>query len=113
MSTTIDAVAPLAAAAVLRGGIGEPAGQAQGGRERGEGGHPAADIHAAVAQLNASMKLAGTKLSFSVDSITKQTVVTVVDSETGQVIRQIPSEAMLKISQQITALLGAIFDAVI
>lgn len=67
-------------------------------------------IEAAVNEMNATMKLIGTKLSFSVDSFTKQTVVRVVNSETGELIRQIPSEAMLKISQNIKALLGVLLD---
>jgi flagellar protein FlaG len=113
MSATIDAVAPIAASAILRAGNGESGGRSPASRERGGDPPPTGNIHAAVAQLNASMKLSGTKLSFSVDAATKETVITVVDSGTGEVIRQIPSETVLKISEQITAMLGAIFDAVI
>ena len=69
-----------------------------------------AEIDTAVLELNRSMKLMGTKLEFSVDSITKRPVVTVVDAETHEVIRQIPSEEMLKVSQRITELLGVLFD---
>ncbi|MGR9072388.1 MAG: flagellar protein FlaG [Gammaproteobacteria bacterium] len=43
-------------------------------------------------------------LQFRVDDITGRQVVTVIDSETEQVIRQIPSEEMLTLSQRLEQL---------
>jgi flagellar protein FlaG len=68
------------------------------------------EIDETLRQLNAAVKTIGTSLSFSVDRVTNRTVVTVTDAQTHEVIRQIPSEEMLKVSQQITELLGVLFD---
>ena len=68
------------------------------------------ELAAAVQELNAAMKVVNTNLSFSIDSITKQTVVTVTDAQTHEVIRQIPTEEMLKVSDRIAELLGVMFD---
>ena len=68
------------------------------------------ELGAAVKELNAAMKVVNTSLSFSIDSVTKKTIVTVTDEQTHEVIRQIPSEEMLRVSQRITELLGILFD---
>ncbi len=68
------------------------------------------ELTAAVQELNAAMKVVNTNLSFSIDSITKQTVVTVTDAHTHEIIRQIPSEEVLKVSDRIAKLLGVLFD---
>jgi len=41
----------------------------------------------------------GRDLSFSVDATTGYNVVRVVNPETGEVVRQLPSEELLKIAQ--------------
>lgn len=69
-----------------------------------------AEIAAMVKELNTAMKVVNTNLSFSYDSVTKRTVVRVTDAQTNEVIRQIPSEEMLRISERITELLGVLFD---
>jgi flagellar protein FlaG len=69
-----------------------------------------AEVSMAVEALNRAMRVVGTKLSFSIDSVTKKPVVRVVDADTQEVIRQIPSEEMLRVSQQITELMGILFD---
>jgi flagellar protein FlaG len=66
----------------------------------------------AVKELNAVMQQMGTSLTFSIDSATKKTVVKVLNTETQEVVRQIPSEEMLRMSQRITELLGVLFDDV-
>ena len=112
MSTSFNPMGSAAAA----GGVGTYAGEVLGGLAAGGSGkasksdHRTQELHKVVSELNTAMKIIGTKLSFSVDSVTKQTVVRVVNSDTGELIRQIPSEAMLKISQNITALLGVLLD---
>ena len=71
----------------------------------------AKQVDAAVERLNTSLQSLGTKLSFSVDRQTKDIVITVHNSETGEVIRQIPPESMLRVSEHIEELLGVLFDA--
>ncbi len=68
------------------------------------------EIAGLVAELNKAMEMVGTTLAFYVDEDTKKTVVRVMDSNTGEVIRQIPPEAMLKVSQRIAELLGILID---
>jgi len=45
------------------------------------------------------------QLSFSVDKISGRMVVSVIDSKTSEVIRQIPSEEMLEMSQRLHQLI--------
>jgi len=55
----------------------------------------------AVNTINQVLRQASRNLEFSVDSETKRVVVKVMDTETGQLIRQIPSEETLTISRVI------------
>ena len=68
-------------------------------------------VREVVADLNRTMNLTNTKLSFSVDKATKQSVVKVINSETQEVIRQIPSDEALKIAQHVQSLMGILYDA--
>jgi len=54
-----------------------------------------------VEALNKVMKQSNKNLEFSVDADTSKSVVRLVDTETGDTIRQFPSEAMLAISRAI------------
>lgn len=63
-----------------------------------------------VRQLNEELKIFNTKLAFSIDDKTKKTVVKIIDESNNEVIRQIPPEYLLKISQRISELLGLIVD---
>lgn len=51
--------------------------------------------------INKMMKQSARNLEFSVDADTKKPVVKLIDTETGDVIRQIPSEEALAISRAI------------
>lgn len=50
------------------------------------------------------------QLLFSVDSETNSTVVRVIDSDTKELIRQIPSEELLAISRRLEAATGLLLD---
>jgi flagellar protein FlaG len=63
-----------------------------------------------VKELNTVMQQMGTSLTFSIDNATHKTVVKVLNTQTQEVVRQIPSEEMLRMSQRITELLGVLFD---
>lgn len=54
-----------------------------------------------VSQLNAYIQNTQRDVDFSVDDSTGRVVVRVIDSESEQVIRQIPSEEMLAISRHL------------
>jgi len=54
-----------------------------------------------VDNINKTLSQANRNLEFSVDESTKRQVVKLVDKETGDVVRQFPSEEMLAISRSI------------
>ena len=66
---------------------------------------PAEKVHKVVSELNHALNLSGSKLQFTIDRETETAVVTMVDSETGDVIRQIPSEEAIAIARSIDSML--------
>ncbi|OYW37729.1 MAG: hypothetical protein B7Z35_09270 [Hydrogenophilales bacterium 12-61-10] len=58
-------------------------------------------LTSAVAAINQAMQQSNQSLQFSVDSNTNRTVVKMVDTSTGELIRQFPSESVLAISRGI------------
>ncbi len=59
------------------------------------------ELSAAVAELNSQLQTVERNLQFSIDDASGQTVVKVLNSETKELIRQIPSEELLRISERI------------
>lgn len=70
----------------------------------------AEEMQKLVQELNESMKMINTNLAFSLDEVTNRTILRVINSETKELVRQIPSEEMLRISQQMSKLLGILVD---
>lgn len=64
----------------------------------------AEDIELAVQEVQAFLQVQNRNLAFSIDEDTQRSVVTVKDSESGDVIRQIPSEEVLKLAERIKSL---------
>jgi flagellar protein FlaG len=62
---------------------------------------PVAQLQSAVQNANQSMQASNRDLTFSVDTDTKQTIVKLMDTKTGDVIGQFPSHQMLEISKAI------------
>jgi flagellar protein FlaG len=60
-----------------------------------------AELESAVRELNQSMKANNSNLAFTVDPDTQQTVVSVMDSKTGEVIKQFPSKEAIAIAKAI------------
>ena len=61
-------------------------------------------IEKALAEISEFVQSNNRKLAFSVDEDSQRPVVKVKDSESGEVIRQIPSEEVLALSQRIKEL---------
>ena len=61
----------------------------------------AAQLKSAVDNINNTMKQNNSDVQFSIDQSTKQTVIKVMDSQTGQIITQFPSKEALAVSQMI------------
>lgn len=60
--------------------------------------------------LNEDKVIRSKNLKFSVDEITNRFLVTVSDKETGEIIKQIPPEVILKVAHNLEALKGLLFD---
>jgi len=58
-------------------------------------------LKAAVSHINQAMQKANMSMELSVDSSTKKPVVKMMDAETGELIRQFPSEEVLAIASSI------------
>ncbi len=61
----------------------------------------AAQVQSAVDSINKSMQQNNSNLEFSVDHDTQKRIVKVVETGTGQVIRQFPSEEAIAIAKAI------------
>jgi flagellar protein FlaG len=68
------------------------------------------NIREATDNLNQQMRIRGRKLSFEVDEESHQIVVTVKDINSGDVIRQIPSEALLRVAHNIDQIKGLLHN---
>ena len=60
-----------------------------------------AELKSAVSAINKGMQQANLNLQFSIDTDSHRTVVKMVDTSTGELIRQYPSKATLAISHGI------------
>ena len=85
------------------------------------GAQVAQNIEENIAELKADSQalqrmtemVGGNKLQFSVNKELGSVVVSIVDSATNQVIKQIPSEDMQKLKLRIRKAIGSMFDEVI
>ena len=77
--------------------------------EVGKASQPTREVVAQAAeQLQSFVKSMGRNLNFSVDQTTGYHVVRVVNPETNEVIRQLPSEELLRIAQNMASLQNAL-----
>lgn len=67
-------------------------------------------LQATVEKMNELMKESDRSLQFSVDDSSERVVIKVVDLQTEEVIRQIPTEETLKFSEFLEGMVGMIFD---
>jgi flagellar protein FlaG len=85
------------------------------------GAQVAQNIEQNIAELKADSQalqkmtemVGGNKLQFSVNKELGSVVVSIVDSATNQVIKQIPSEDMQKLKLRLRKAIGSMFDEVI
>ncbi|HLR78925.1 MAG TPA: flagellar protein FlaG [Burkholderiaceae bacterium] len=70
--------------------------------------HPSLDK--TLEQLNESMQAWATGMRFDVDEEAQRIVVSIVDSSTGEVLRTVPSEAVLRVAKMIVQLQGSSID---
>ncbi|AWB67800.1 flagellar biosynthesis protein FlaG [Saccharobesus litoralis] len=69
-------------------------------------------IESALADVSAFVQTKNQDLSFSFDDETNRSIIKVTDAGSGEVIRQIPSEEVLKLSERIKSLQSEIGETV-
>ena len=70
----------------------------------------AEDVRQAVDKLNELMQNGKRSLSFQVDNSSDRVIVQVTDSQTQELVRQIPTEEALKLKEYIEGMMGIIFN---
>ena len=68
------------------------------------------NLKAALSQLNQQMMDSNQHLGFELNDHIKGPVITVHNTHTGEVVRKIPSEEVLRVAQSIDSLKGVIFN---
>lgn len=71
-----------------------------------------ADLTSAVNSLNDFVDSINKRLSFDIDKNSGREVISVYDNETKELIKQIPSEEVLKLIENIKNIRGVLFDTV-
>lgn len=67
-------------------------------------------VTAAVKNMNDFLQMVRRTLQFTVDEDSGEMVVQIKDAQTNQVIRQIPSDEMLKLAKQLDKIKGLLFE---
>jgi flagellar protein FlaG len=68
------------------------------------------DIRQTAAKANTYLRLADTHLEFKVSEQTGQVVISVVESDTQEVVRQIPPETLTRFANRTTRMRGLLFE---
>jgi flagellar protein FlaG len=71
------------------------------------------NLEEAIHMLNEQMKSNGRNLNFSLDQELNRSVITVKNTHTGEVVRQIPDETALRVAHNIERLKGILLDEII
>lgn len=82
---------------------------ASSGKEERPFGDVLISVSNTVADLN-GIDLSGNHLSFTVDDETGETVINIVDDGSGEVIRQIPPDAILNLRKKMGEIQGLVLD---
>jgi flagellar protein FlaG len=70
------------------------------------------NVSEAVERLNEQMRRSARGLNFSIDKVADRTVITVKDTHSGEVVRQIPDEALLRVAHNIEEIKGLLYNDV-
>ena len=71
----------------------------------------AEDIREAIDTLNSALEKAPTKAIISRDEQLNRFIVKIADERSGEIVREIPSEAVLKFARNLQEIKGLLFDA--
>lgn len=67
-------------------------------------------LEEAIQQLNEQSRRNGRDLNFRIDDVVDRTVITVRSKHTGEVVRQIPSETVMKLAHSIEEMKGLLLN---
>ena len=70
------------------------------------------NVQDAIGRLNDMLQQNGTGLSFAMDKSVGIPIITVTSSVSGEVIRQIPNEAVLNVAHNIDAIKGLLYNSI-
>ncbi|MBC2679087.1 flagellar protein FlaG [Pseudomonas baltica] len=116
MDMSVTARLPLAAtsAPAPASAASLPARQVKQDEPAVESGTPErAELEQAVKDLQAHVNTAQRNLEFSIDDSTHAVVVKVIATDSGEIIRQLPTEAALKLAQSLAEGRSGLLDATI
>jgi len=65
----------------------------------------------AIKDISSFFQMAQSSLEFSLDDVSGQMIMQIKDTQTNEVIRQIPSEDVLKLAKRLDDLTGVLFKA--
>ena len=100
--------------AVAPQGVSAPAAYAQSDtstRKDSEPGEKSEELEAAVKQMEQFFQSVHRNLEFSIDDKSGKVVVKVIATETGEVVRQLPSAEALKLADSLKNANSLLFDA--
>lgn len=110
---TVNPASPLRQSAVTMSPASQPAKTTEGvretatlEREKKTAEATPTQAHAALAEINQTLKMASIGVQFEFDKEANTMIAKVVDVETGEVIRQMPSEEMVQVSKVLGKLQG-------
>jgi len=69
------------------------------------------ELEASVGELNTALKSLNVRREFTIEKDINEVVVKIIDSDNKSVIRQIPNEEAVKLSQNIKKMVGLLFDS--
>lgn len=76
-----------------------------------QGSHqPASSLERMLSQINDNMKAWSTGLRFDIDEEVERVVVSIIDNDSGEVLRTVPTEAVLRVAKMIVQLQGGGVD---
>ncbi len=103
---------PVAALDVIKTSVHDVSKEAKSVREGGAELHQRMldQLEEAARRLQQAVESTPTRLKFSVDEVGSRFVISVTDDETGEVISQVPGEAILRIAHSIEMMKGVLFD---
>lgn len=68
------------------------------------------DLKSSLEKINQVMRDGGRNLSFQMDQSVDGPIISVRNSDTGEVIRQFPNEAVVRVAHNIDALKGVLYN---